>query len=272
MNEIVINHLGIAVGANDQHAEWITKEGRLDHDWFTLDILRPFIWPGNIIDIGANIGTHTIFYERIANTSASTVFAFEANPISFKCLTHNCKKAIRYPVALGDSVSLLTMHSSVNLGSAYVSNELHHAGGISERHRDPNQLTVPCATLDSFLLDNIAFIKIDVEGYEEFVLKGSHNTIMKSRPLIWVELAPGHLRRANSSIAAVLEWFAHMKYLPAFYKGIPQQCDVMMTPLEMSEACLKIASKTPHIQISADYNNIDAPRAFEALNSFLVPK
>jgi hypothetical protein len=61
MNDITINGLGIAVGADDQRSMWVEEAGRLDHDWFTLEILSAFIPSGNIIDIGANIGTHTIY-------------------------------------------------------------------------------------------------------------------------------------------------------------------------------------------------------------------
>ena len=42
-------------------------------------------------------------------------------------------------------------------------------------------------TLDSFNLDNISFIKIDVEGYELKLLKGAFNTIEKNKPVIFIE-------------------------------------------------------------------------------------
>ena len=42
-------------------------------------------------------------------------------------------------------------------------------------------------TLDSFNLDNISFIKIDVEGYELNLLKGAQETIEKNKPVIFIE-------------------------------------------------------------------------------------
>ncbi len=43
------------------------------------------------------------------------------------------------------------------------------------------------ATLDSFDLTNVDFIKIDTEGYEYFVLKGAEKTIKRDHPVIVVE-------------------------------------------------------------------------------------
>jgi hypothetical protein len=43
-------------------------------------------------------------------------------------------------------------------------------------------------TLDSLNFTNIKFIKMDVEGYEYFVLLGGLNTILQSKPIIIIEL------------------------------------------------------------------------------------
>ena len=43
-------------------------------------------------------------------------------------------------------------------------------------------------TLDSYALDNVGFIKIDVEGYEHTVLKGARKTLMHCHPIMLIEL------------------------------------------------------------------------------------
>lgn len=269
MNDITINGLGFAVGVDDEHqAKWVLQTGRLDHDWFTLEILQSFLPHGNIIDIGANIGTHTIFYERVAGFYGCHVHAFEANPVSFKCLDHNCKKAIKYPIALGDSASLLTLHSSSNLGSVYVSHDPSYDTINMDNPNINDRVVVPCQSLDSFLFDDVGYIKIDVEGFEEFVLKGARETIMKSRPMIWIEMSPGHMSRADSCVDNVLNQFESMRYFPAFLKGSPLQCDVMMAPIEMAFLCMHTVSKVKHIVPLAAQEDFDVNSAYSALRAF----
>jgi len=268
MNDITINSLGFAVGTHDEHqAKWVLQTGRLDHDWFTLEILQSFIPHGNILDIGANIGTHTIFYERVAGFYGCHVYAFEANPVSFKCLAHNCKRAIKYPIALGDSASLLTLHPSGNLGSVYVSHDPSY-DAKSQIQNSSNTVVVPSQRLDSFFFDNVGYIKIDVEGFEEYVLAGAQHTIMKNRPMIWIEMSPGHLSRAGSGIENVLKQFENMRYFPEFYKGSSVQCDVMMVPSEMRESCMHTVLRTAHIVPLASQDGFDLSLAFMKLREF----
>jgi hypothetical protein len=47
--------------------------------------------------------------------------------------------------------------------------------------------TVPMKTIDSFGFTDVDFIKVDCEGYEEFVLRGAADTIKQWHPLICVE-------------------------------------------------------------------------------------
>ena len=50
------------------------------------------------------------------------------------------------------------------------------------------------STLDDFIIENkilkVDFIKLDVDGYEYFVLKGGEKFLKKNRPPIFMELAP----------------------------------------------------------------------------------
>ena len=46
---------------------------------------------------------------------------------------------------------------------------------------------IPVKTLDSFQLEQVSLIKLDVEGYEREVIKGAWNTISRSRPIIFAE-------------------------------------------------------------------------------------
>ena len=83
---------GIALLKDDQCiCRFIRESGRLDHDQNMLPLLKEFIKNGDVVlDIGAFIGDHTIYYSKLVGDNGS-VIAFEPNRDSFFCLEHNLK-------------------------------------------------------------------------------------------------------------------------------------------------------------------------------------
>jgi hypothetical protein len=63
----------------------------------------------------------------------------------------------------------------------------------TRKFKDGYKLTVETKTLDSFDFPKIDFIKMDVEGYEEKVIAGGMNTILKHLPKIYMEIWPKNL-------------------------------------------------------------------------------
>jgi len=56
-------------------------------------------------------------------------------------------------------------------------------------------------TLDSLELENVSFIKMDVESSELNVLKGATKTLLRNRPVIVFEILGGHdLTRCEGEI------------------------------------------------------------------------
>lgn len=77
-----------------------------------------------------------------------------------------------HPFALGDREDMISIHTAdTSTGDSWV-----HGKG-----------TIPMRTLDSFGLNDVDFIKIDCEGYEEFVLRGAETLIETWRPVVVVE-------------------------------------------------------------------------------------
>ena len=68
------------------------------------------------------------------------------------------------------------------------------------RIKDSGTVAVSLKTLDSFNLENVTFIKYDIEGYELKALKGSEQTIKKYNPVIVIEQ-----NRGNSHPQQLLE-------------------------------------------------------------------
>ena len=149
----------------------------------------------NIIDVGAHIGTHSIPYANHIDTEFK-VYSFEPQKRIFELLVKNIEEnsilnIIPYNNAVGHlnniQVSLtnkVTDGFSRNNDLVYNTDKLINYGGIC-LGKDGQQINM--ITLDSLKLDNISFIKVDVEGCEKLVLYGAKNLIKKNRPYILFE-------------------------------------------------------------------------------------
>jgi FkbM family methyltransferase len=154
-------------------AQWFFKEGIAEKKLIQW-VVDTFIDPEKVfIDIGAHMGTYTWTCGR----KAKMTYSFECNPQVFCYLAanialHKLEDKIRpYPFALG----------SLNGEDNYYIRSADGGGnGIKKVFKtDENcqTLKVSTKTLDSFQIQNVGFIKIDVEGAEKDVLMGAVETL-----------------------------------------------------------------------------------------------
>jgi FkbM family methyltransferase len=71
---------------------------------------------------------------------------------------------------------------------------------------------VPLRTLDSFGLEQVDLIKIDCEGFEEFIVDGARQTIAKSLPALIVEQKPGHAQRYGLKESGAVDLLESLGY------------------------------------------------------------
>jgi FkbM family methyltransferase len=143
-----------------------------------------------VIDIGANIGYYALLESQLA--SKGYVHAIEPVPNNYNLLMkniglNNCKNVSTYNFALGNVNGFSDMHISdkCNL-SSFIKNP--HGNFI-------NTLHVPIFTLDYFIKSHLThnphFIRMDVEGFEYEILRGSSTTLQNVAPLIFcIEMHP----------------------------------------------------------------------------------
>jgi hypothetical protein len=72
--------------------------------------------------------------------------------------------------------------------------------------------TIEVKTLDSLQIPKVDFIKIDVQGYEKYVLEGAKKTIMDSKPTIIIEMEDHQLRRFNYGVVELFEQLRNLDY------------------------------------------------------------
>lgn len=126
------------------------------------------------IDIGAHDGDTAVpmlgTFKRI--------YAFEPNPESVKSIPETIKV---FDYALGNKNDMIPL-TIPNNGK----NDYRH-GSVVRFTEGITSWLVEQKTLDSFNIDNIGFIKIDVEGAEPEVIEGSLQTLMRCKPVVMFE-------------------------------------------------------------------------------------
>ena len=145
-----------------------------------------------ILDIGANIGTYTTWMAKLFPTSK--IYSFEAQRLVFQMLCgnlaiNNFDNCYTYNMAVGKTNGFMIV-SEPN----YYSNEDFGIFSLIEekiKEKSGNVYNIPLITIDSFVetynIDKVDFMKIDVEGMDLDVLQGATNTISKYKPYIFIE-------------------------------------------------------------------------------------
>lgn len=186
----------MAVFANEHISHHVQLAGYYEAD--ELLAIKSFLHSKNLlvdgensfIDIGANIGNHSLFF----SDTFKNVHAFEPNPSAYSLLKANaslCRSSNieTYMIGLGDQKCSTTLYASQGNAGASTS--------IKENKRlDSISITMHIDRLDSYInsLGDVRCIKIDVEGMELQVLQGSQETINKFKPLIIFE---DHVHRSG---------------------------------------------------------------------------
>jgi FkbM family methyltransferase len=200
------------------------------------------------LDIGANIGWYSVLLNRLSVPGAR-IFAFEPDPESYRLLGKNlaangATRVTALNVALGDSPGFAELHRYRD------SNNGRHtllagntSGGIAR---------VPVNTLkdvwESQHLGSapIRFLKIDVEGFEYFVLRGAGDLLGRCACVL-LEYSPESLPLAGLKPEALIDLlvaarlsartFVNGQLLPISYAELARvesQHDLLLTPAEAS--------------------------------------
>lgn len=164
-------------------------------EWQLLEELIVRFVQGDILEIGANMGSHTIGMAKALGTDFS-VYAFEPQRLIFQQLCTNItlnglSNVYAFPYACGNQNEIIcipecNMQQAGNFGGIGIqpSNSLNGQIDKKQTHM------ATCIRLDDYFVKHdkpIHLIKIDVEGFELQVLSGATQTIQTHRPILYVE-------------------------------------------------------------------------------------
>lgn len=160
-----------------------------------LHLIEEYMPPGSVVvDAGANIGNHTVFFAGVCG--AGQVYSFEPLRETFRLLERNINLNALHNVrpinaALGAQPGYATLkaYNPKNIGGSSL-------GGSEEGD-------YRVTTIDKLDLQRLDFIKIDVEGSHLAVLQGANETIKRCHPLIWVELRGAEFLPGDQALKAL---------------------------------------------------------------------
>lgn len=170
------------------------------------------------LDVGTNNACNAIHYAK----RFSHVECFEPTPLAQQLWINtirdnqvaNCNL---YKVALGESskTTSIIIHEH-NGGHNHLNNADcprwtgHRWVERNPRPRKRTTVPVQVETIDGYNFQDVGFIKIDVEGFEKFVLEGAQQTIQRCRPTIQLEIVAGQCRKfgywGEDMIAWIRSW------------------------------------------------------------------
>lgn len=175
-----------------------------------LDFLKANLSSGDIfLDIGSNIGLFSLVAsQRVGD--AGLVVAYEPNPVTYSRLIENIK-INNFDNIQTHNIGLSNLKSDLDF---YISKNGYDAWNsfAPEPSKLQEMIKVPVSTLDSLVkeldVEKIKVIKIDVEGWEKFVLQGGQQFLTKFSPLLIVEFGEANALNANyyvQELFAILE-------------------------------------------------------------------
>lgn len=194
-------------------AYWRARHALRGFEEPEIALLPSLCRPGTtVVDVGGNFGMYTYWLVRL---SARCV-VFEPIPALAQALSAGFGERVEvHNVALSaerGSAELVVPRVSPGLSTIEPRNPLG-----SGRDDLSARLRVETRPLDDFGLSNVSFLKIDVEGHEEAVLRGAQRLLASERPSLLVELEERHNSGCIDRVSTMLR--AHGLSGAALHEG-----------------------------------------------------
>jgi len=203
-----------------KHDQFIGRSLKTYGEWAQLEIdrLLDYLAPGDFaIDVGANIGFHTLSFARKVGKSGA-VWAFEPDPVNGLLLRHNILQSgldeviVPFDLAVSEKLGLCRFRTA-----PIAAPENFGHTGVDPLEGDYPRVALP---LDALLIDRApALIKIDIEGHELPALSGMCELIDKHRPVISVEADTADEVEANGAFLAAMGYDIYSLVVSAYNPG-----------------------------------------------------
>lgn len=213
--EVDVSGVGTMIVDTRSYIEWcLFFNGSYESE--TVGLIARFLRPGgSAIDVGANVGVHTLAMAR--HTQDGRVVACEPNPQVRSRLIANierniCTNVVVDPRVVSESVGQRTLRlppdGHGNFGVARL--------GVYGTDRRWSEVTVPSVTVDLLVqelrIGRVDMIKVDVEGFEHQVLLGAHELLARDSPAVLFEYSPALWASSGGDLGLLREQLAPVGY------------------------------------------------------------
>lgn len=198
-----------------------------------IELIPAAVRPGEcVLDLGANYGMYCYYLSQAVGETGK-VFAFEPVPFTFDTLRMIAKRLRLQNVKLvpkGVSDRNAQISFSVPLqgsgaiaaGQAYIGsrNDDHPGKQEQVRWKATKSVLSEVVALDDFLppVEDLSFIKADIEGAEYFAFRGAEKLIDRHQPSVLCEINPWFLDGFGIELAELMTFFSRRGYLMYRYE------------------------------------------------------
>ena len=200
----------------------------LDKGIIIKKILRD---PQLIIDVGAHAGQVSKMISGLYKNNVKIIAIepglYARTILRFSIFFNQLKNIFVIPMAVSDKPGFSFLNipekrkNSLGFGLSHIG--IHH-DDFSERGFKIHYDYVPITTIDQIVRDleieNVDFIKLDIEGFEYRALLGASITLKKHKPIIYIELNERTQKRSNDSINDIYNFLRNLNYKSYYIKNL----------------------------------------------------
>ena len=201
----------------------VVETGQIWEENICREIVKHIVSDTDFLDIGANIGLTTLGVAKLLRNGLKSatekqVRTFHCVECSFRnihLLRHNTghlENVCIYPFALSHKTHVANMSENpYNTGCDHISltiepdkkTELLYEN-YSDRSLRDTRYFIPCMALDNLrhlFTNRVSVVKIDVEGFEYFILAGGLEWFREHKPVVIIEVFEKNRQQVFSLLA-----------------------------------------------------------------------
>jgi len=166
----------------------------------TINFIDKNLIPNNtVIEVGANIGAHTLIMAKKVGSNGRIV-AIEPTSYALSKLRNN--------IELNNfSQNITVIDSLISDDEIELNNVEINSDWGTDGRQSPEKVSKTTTTIDSLVsslsITGIDLLKVDVDGFDYKVLKGSVNSLKNFRPIVFCELCEYALKAQGDSISDI---------------------------------------------------------------------